>query len=310
MEPVLKVENICKRFGTQTVLDNVSLDVKRGEVYGLLGPNGAGKTTLLRIINQITTPDSGSVFFYGHPLTSADVSRIGYMPEERGLYKGMKVVEQIIYLARLKGMSRRDAISELKIWMERFDIADWRNKSVAELSKGMAQKVQFISTIIHKPDLLIFDEPFSGFDPINSVLLKREIMRLRDLGTTIILSTHDMNSVEEICEKITLLDKSHCIISGSIDDVRRNHCSDVYELRFVGDLSKLEDGLTPMATILHSAQETAGYTIRFRLSNKSMLRSAIATINELVEIRTLSEIIPNMNDIFISSVTQSNNNNE
>lgn len=307
MEPVLRVEHICKRFGDQTVLNDVSAEIKRGEIYGLLGPNGAGKTTLLRIINRITTPDSGSVFFYGRPLSPADVARIGYMPEERGLYKGMKVAEQAIYFARLKGMSSNDATRELKMWFAKFGIEGWWNKSVAELSKGMAQKVQFITTVLHKPELLIFDEPFSGFDPVNADLFKQEIQRLSEEGTTIILSTHDMTSVEEMCEHITLLDKSRVVMSGRIEDIRHQHGTDVYELRFKGNERRLLTAMTPLATVLQCEEGFGESKLRFRVSDKNALRPVIARINDEVDIVSLSEVVPNMNDIFISAVTEQQN---
>ncbi len=307
MEPVLRVEHICKHFGNQTVLNDVSAEIKRGEIYGLRGPNGAGKTTLLRIINKITTPDSGSVFFYGRPLSQADVARIGYMPEERGLYKGMKVAEQAIYFAQLKGMSRRDATRELKMWFAKFGIEGWWNKSVAELSKGMAQKVQFITTVLHKPELLIFDEPFSGFDPVNADLFKQEIQRLSEEGTTIILSTHDMTSVEVMCEHITLLDKSRVVMSGRIEDIRHQHGTDVYELRFKGNEHRLLTAMTPLATVLQCEEGFGESKLRFRLSDKNALRPVIARINNEVDIVSLSEVVPNMNDIFISAVTEQQN---
>ena len=219
MENIISVEDITKRFSAHTALDNVSVDIPRGSVYGLLGPNGAGKTTLIRVINRITLPDSGRVLFNGRPIEQKDIYRIGYLPEERGLYRKMKVGEQALFLARLKGLSRHDALVQLKAWFERFGIEEWWNKRVDDLSKGMAQKIQFIVTVLHKPELLIFDEPFSGFDPINANLLKEEILRLRDEGATVIFSTHNMASVEEICDHITLINKSKNILSGKVDDI-------------------------------------------------------------------------------------------
>ena len=220
---LLRVEHVSKHYSGHTALDDVSLDIPRGSVYGLLGPNGAGKTTLIRIINRITAPDEGRVLFDGRPLASADVQRIGYLPEERGLYKKMKVGEQALFFARLKGLSRAEAVRRLRVWFDRFDIASWWNRRVEELSKGMAQKVQFIVTVLHEPELLIFDEPFSGFDPINANLLKEEILGLRDRGATVIFSTHNMSSVEEVCDHITLIDRSRNILSGAVDEIRRRH---------------------------------------------------------------------------------------
>ena len=220
MDILLSANNITKTYTGHTALDNVSIEVPRGKVYGLLGPNGAGKTTLIRIINHITAPDQGTLTFNGHTLTAQDVYNIGYLPEERGLYKKMKVGEQAIFFARLKGLSKRDATTRLKEWFERLEISNWWDKKVEELSKGMAQKVQFIVTVLHNPELLIFDEPFSGFDPINASIIKREILKLRDAGATIIFSTHNMNSVEELCDNITLINRSHDILSGNVAEIR------------------------------------------------------------------------------------------
>ena len=227
---LLRVEHVSKHYSGHTALDDVSLDIPRGSVYGLLGPNGAGKTTLIRIVNRITAPDEGRVLFDGRPLASADVQRIGYLPEERGLYKKMKVGEQALFFARLKGLSRAEAVRRLRVWFDRFDIASWWNRRVEELSKGMAQKVQFIVTVLHEPELLIFDEPFSGFDPINANLLKEEILGLRDRGATVIFSTHNMSSVEEVCDHITLIDRSRNVLSGPVDEVRRRHGGNVFDL--------------------------------------------------------------------------------
>ncbi len=220
MNEIVKVEHVVKQYGDFRALDDVSLAIPRGSVYGLLGPNGAGKTTLIRIINRITAPDSGAVYFDGHPILQTDVERIGYLPEERGLYKKMKVGQQVLYFAMLKGLSRHEATQRAKEWFVRFGIEGWWNKKVEELSKGMAQKVQFVTTVLHKPELLIFDEPFSGFDPVNAQLLKDEMLRLRDEGATIIFSTHNMASVEEVCTHITLINKARNILSGTLDEVR------------------------------------------------------------------------------------------
>ena len=226
----LTAENIVKRFGTHTALDGVSISVPRGRVFGLLGPNGAGKTTLIRIINRITVPDSGTITFDGHPFGADDVQRIGYLPEERGLYKKMKVGEQAVYLASLRGLSAREAKARLKAWFEKFGIESWWNKKLEELSKGMQQKVQFIITAVHEPDLLILDEPFSGFDPVNAELLKKEILALRDKGATIIFSTHNMASVEEVCDDIALIHKSHVVLQGQVTQIKEEHRTGCYEV--------------------------------------------------------------------------------
>lgn len=220
---MLEIQHITKSYGTFRALDDVSLHVRRGSIFGLLGPNGAGKSTLIRIINRISVPDEGQVLFDGHLMTDDDVRSVGYLPEERGLYKKMRVAEQAIYLARLKGLSHQEAERRMHEWFERFEITDWWNRPVQELSKGMQQKVQFIVTVLHRPPLLIFDEPFSGFDPVNANLLKTEILRLRDEGATVIFSTHNMASVEEICDDIALINESHVVLHGSLSDVREQH---------------------------------------------------------------------------------------
>lgn len=237
---MLQANHIIKRYAAHTALDDVSINVERGKVFGLLGPNGAGKTTLIRIINRITLPDEGEVIFDGHPLAADDVRRIGYLPEERGLYKKMGVGEQAMYLARLKGMSSSDARTELKKWFEKFDIMPWWHKKLEELSKGMQQKVQFVCTVVHRPPLMIFDEPFSGFDPVNAELLKREILQLRDEGHTIIYSTHNMASVEDVCDNIALINKSKVVLSGSVLDVKRQFADGTYEIKATGTKQQAE----------------------------------------------------------------------
>ncbi|MCM1153263.1 MAG: ABC transporter ATP-binding protein [Muribaculum sp.] len=308
MENILTAEHVTKTFTNHTALNDVSISVPRGKVYGLLGPNGAGKTTLIRIINHITAPDSGLVTLNGHPLTAADVVNIGYLPEERGLYKKMKVGEQAIFFARLKGLSRVEATRRLREWFDRMEITDWWNKKVEELSKGMAQKVQFIVTVLHNPQLLIFDEPFSGFDPINAELLKREILRLRDEGATIIFSTHNMGSVEELCDNITLINKSRNVLTGSVSDIRQQYADHRYRLTYTGaaaDFSALNE---------HSGIDiTSGELDKFgrntaviTLDSDNCKRDAISAINGLVDISSLERIIPSMDDIFISAVKAAN----
>lgn len=265
----LQAHNIVKRYAAHTALDDVTIDVKRGKVFGLLGPNGAGKTTLIRIINRITMPDSGTVTFDGHPFTEEDVYKIGYLPEERGLYKKMEVGEQAMYLARLKGMSRTDARRELKFWFDKFDIMPWWNKKLEELSKGMQQKVQFVTTVVHRPPLLIFDEPFSGFDPVNAELLKREILALRDEGHTIIYSTHNMASVEDVCDDIALINKSKVVLAGSVLDVKRQFADGRFEIKATGTREQVEN----MAEGLDNVE--------------------------------IHEVLPSMNDVFLNVVHSS-----
>ena len=301
---LLCVEHVTKRYATHTAQHDVSLAIPRGAVYGLLGPNGAGKTTLIRIINRITAPDEGRVLLGGRCLAPEDVRRIGYLPEERGLYKKMKVGEQALYFAQLKGLSKREAALRLKRWFEKFGIAGWWDKKVEELSKGMAQKVQFIVTVLHEPELLIFDEPFSGFDPVNANLLKNEILALRDAGATIVFSTHNMSSVEEICDHITLIDRSRNVLSGPVDEVRRRHGGNVFRIDFAGDLSALDlQALERVARVVAEPRpEGRLLTMRLQLPSADSVRSALSLLNERVEIRGFEEIIPSMNDIFIRAV--------
>ena len=300
---LLKIENVTKRFANHVALDDVSLSIPRGSIYGLLGPNGAGKTTLLRIINRITAPDAGRVLLDGKEITQDDVRLIGYMPEERGLYKKMKVGEQAIFFARLKGMSHKDATAKLKEWFGKFGIEEWWNKEVGDLSKGMAQKVQFITTVLHEPKLLIFDEPFSGFDPINANLLKSEILALRDKGATIIFSTHNMSSVEEVCDHITLIDKAKNILSGNVDDIRHKHGANIFGIDYRGSEEALLDALNGVCEIMESKPSPAGFNkMKIHIATDDQVRDVIAKANESVEIRSFSEMIPSMNDIFIRAV--------
>lgn len=300
---LLKIENITKSFANHVALDDVSLSIPEGSIYGLLGPNGAGKTTLLRIINRITAPDKGRVLFGGKEISADDIYSIGYMPEERGLYKKMKVGEQAIFFARLKGMSGKDATDKLKMWFRKFGIEEWWNKEIGELSKGMAQKVQFITTVLHEPKLLIFDEPFSGFDPINANLLKSEILALRDKGTTIIFSTHNMSSVEEVCDHITLIDKARNILSGNVDEIRHKHGANIFEIDYRGNEASLSAALENICEIMESKPTPVGRNrMKVHIASDAEVRRVIAAANESVELRSFSEIIPSMNDIFIRAV--------
>ena len=301
---ILTVDGVSKSFATHKALDNVSLSVPEGSVYGLLGPNGAGKTTLIRIINRITAPDCGRVLFDGHELAPDDVFRIGYLPEERGLYRKMKVGEQAVFFARLKGLSRREATVRLRSWFRKFGIESWWNKKVEELSKGMAQKVQFIVTVLHEPRLLIFDEPFSGFDPVNTDLLKNEIMALRDKGATVIFSTHNMSSVEQICDHITLIDKSHNILSGSVDEVRRRHGNNIFRIEYVGSGDPLARVSADRYEVLEQTEPSQErHAVKIRIADDGDVRPIIGAVNESVNLRSFEEIIPSMNDIFIRAVS-------
>lgn len=312
MDSILEVNNVTKAYANHVALDNVSLAVPRGKVYGLLGPNGAGKTTLIRIINHITAPDSGSVMFNGHQLTAADVPHLGYLPEERGLYKKMKVGEQALFFARLKGLSKADATRSLHEWFDRLEISSWWDKKVEELSKGMAQKVQFIVTVLHNPELLIFDEPFSGFDPINANVLKREILSLRDKGATIIFSTHNMASVEELCDDITLINNSHNILSGNVAELRRRYSDNRYELGFEGDPRELIAALQPMVKTVDPVGTDRDGTsrVRFSLHSPDDTRLVIGKANEISLIREFSPMLPSMDEIFIHAVEESNSENQ
>jgi ABC-2 type transport system ATP-binding protein len=303
MSNIITVEHITKRFTEHTALDDVSLEIPAGSVYGLLGPNGAGKTTLIRVINRITVPDEGRILFEGKPITQQDIYRIGYLPEERGLYKKMKVGEQALFLARLKGLSRYEALVRLKEWFIRFGIEDWWDKKVEDLSKGMAQKIQFIVTVLHQPKLLIFDEPFSGFDPINANLLKEEILRLRDEGATVIFSTHNMSSVEEICDHITLINKSKNILSGRVADIRRSHGNNIFEVHYRGEQNAFA-AVESLCSVLESEYDKfSGLTrARIHVEQNESVRSVISAVNDAVELRSFTEIIPSMNNIFIRAV--------
>ena len=280
---IIEVKNVSKHFGPKVALDNVSLEIPEGKIFGLLGPNGAGKSTLIRIINRITIATAGEVYFQGHPITESDVAHIGYLPEERGLYRKMKVGDQAMYLAQLKGMSARDAAVELKKWFVRFEIQDWWNKKVEELSKGMAQKVQFITTVVHKPALMILDEPFSGFDPVNAELIRKEILRLKDEGATIILSTHNMESVEALCENIALINKGKLVVCGGTDEIRRQHGQDNVEIEYT-------DAFMDRKQLVVARPD-----VNARLMD---------LIKQGVTINSFKEVIPRMNDISIKLVTE------
>ena len=305
MESILSTIHVDKQYGANKVLDRISIDVPRGSIYGLLGPNGAGKTTLIRIINQITAPDSGEVHFMGRRLQRDDISQIGYLPEERGLYRKMKVGEQVLYLARLKGLGYAEAHRQVNIWFEKFGIQSWWNRKVEELSKGMQQKIQFITTVLHRPSLLILDEPFSGFDPINADMLKNEILQLREQGTTIVLSTHNMASVEEMCDNISLINKSHCILQGEVSRIRNEYKSGEYELCFEGDSAALAATLQASGYRIENKKQTDK---RFNITVQSpepVGNDLLAKVIPLVKVISFSEVLPGMNDIFKFQVSGS-----
>jgi ABC-2 type transport system ATP-binding protein len=304
---LLETQNIEKKFINHTALDDVSISIPENSIYGLLGPNGAGKTTLIRIINRITAPDKGQVLLNGRPLQASDVNMIGYLPEERGLYKKMKVGEQALYLAQLKGLSKKDALKKLKYWFDKFEIQAWWDKKVEELSKGMAQKVQFITTILHEPKLLIFDEPFSGFDPINANMLKQEILELQKKGSTIIFSTHNMGSVEELCDNITLINQSRNILEGKIDDIRKKYKSNIYEISFNGNTEKLVSSLNDHYEIIDQKKANGHEAVKIKLLHETNENELLSLIIPAVEIISFNEIIPNMNDIFIKVVNEYKN---
>lgn len=299
-----EIKNIEKNYSNHKALDDVSINIEKGSIFGLLGPNGAGKTTLIRIINQITAPDKGTVWFDGEQLNAKHIANIGYLPEERGLYKKMKVGEQAVYLAQLKGLSKKQALRELKKWFEKFEIQAWWDKKVEELSKGMQQKVQFIITILHKPELLIFDEPFSGFDPINANLLKNEILELRNQGSTIIFSTHNMASVEEICDHIALINLSKKILDGQIDEVREKYKSNTFEVVFDGDFNKMGASLTSDFELIDIEKENGHTKVKYRILSKASANDLITFLLQFGKIKAFNEIIPNMNDVFIQVVNE------
>ena len=302
-ENIIECRNVCKNFGEKVALDNVSVSVPKGGIFGLLGPNGAGKTTLIRIINRITIPNGGEVFFDGRPITQSDVEKIGYLPEERGLYRKMEVGDQAMYLAQLKGMSAAEARKALKEWFVRFGIQDWWKKKVEELSKGMAQKVQFITTVVHKPSLMILDEPFSGFDPVNAELIRKEILRLKDEGATIILSTHNMESVEELCDNIALINKSHLVITGGVNEIRHKYGNNNIELVYTGE-DKVNDA-EGIFKVLSDEDNAGRHTAVLTLGENVSSNDALSVLlGQDIVVNSFKELIPRMNDIFIKLVTE------
>lgn len=299
----IEISDVVKQYKGHTALNHVNLSVPKGCIYGLLGPNGAGKTTLIRIINMITAPDSGTVMLDGNPITADDVAHIGYLPEERGLYKKMKVGDEIVYLARLKGMSKADATRQMLYWLDRFHLTEWCDKKVETLSKGMQQKVQFIATVIHEPKLLIFDEPFSGFDPVNAEQLKREILELQKKSATILFSTHNMESVEEVCDQISLINHSEVVLEGNVAEIKQRFKKHLYEICLAGG-----ELLLPCEEMFTIEEARPDGTTIIRLAQGMAIREVIARLNEQYALRGFSELLPTMHEIFIETVKNSSNN--
>lgn len=303
----LEANDIVKQYRNHRALDHVTISVPKGKIFGLLGPNGAGKTTLIRIINRITAPDSGTVYFDGNPSQPSDIFRIGYLPEERGLYKKMKVGEQAIYFAQLKGLSHQEAKTRLTHWFEKFSIMPWWNKKLEELSKGMQQKVQFIITLVHEPDLLIFDEPFSGFDPINAELLKQEMMELKNSGHTLIFSTHNMSSVEEICDEIALINQSKVVLSGNIHEIRNQYKENIFSIA-VAD--KQISSIPGLFTVLNADKVAGHMQARIHKTTNITNSKLLNILTQQHEILSFTEELPSMNDIFIRTVNKNNLRND
>jgi len=302
----LQTNNVSKTFAHHKALTDVSISVNEQSIFGLLGPNGAGKTTLIRIVNMITAMDEGQILLKGKPIKQDDIIKIGYLPEERGLYKKMKVGEQAVYLARLKGMSKHDAYKNLKIWFEKFEISSWWNKKVEELSKGMQQKIQFIVTVLHKPSLLIFDEPFSGFDPINANMLKDEIINLRNEGSTIIFSTHNMASVEELCDHIALINKSKLILSGEIHEIKNRYKENVFEVSYTQRAEKKLDLDLLEFSLLNTEKSNGSFTSKIRIAPGKTPNELLNKVLPQADILSFREILPSVNDIFIKEVKHYN----
>ncbi|WP_181304239.1 ABC transporter ATP-binding protein [Rufibacter sp. XAAS-G3-1] len=300
MQPILQIQGVSKRYEAHQALDKVSFDVPKGSIFGLLGPNGAGKTSLIRIITQITAPDEGRVLFEGQPLQPHHIKEIGYLPEERGLYKKMKVGEQLVYLARLRGMDKADATQRIKTWAERLDLKAWLNKNVEDLSKGMQQKVQFIATVLHEPKLLILDEPFSGFDPVNANIIRDEILKLREQGCTVIFSTHRMESVEQMCDYIAMINRSRKVMEGSLKEVKARYRSHTYHVEGTGRLLVMSPDFKVLAQAQHGSQFEAEIQLEPQVGPNQLLRY----LTDRVEVHNFREKVPSINDIFIQTVTQ------
>jgi ABC-2 type transport system ATP-binding protein len=298
---MLSIRNIVKQYAGHRALSDVSLEVESGQIFGLLGPNGAGKTSLIRIVNQITAPDSGEVYFNGEKLNQSHIERIGYLPEERGLYKKMEIGEQMIYLARLKGLSRAEAQKRLKYWFEKLEMETWWKKKIEELSKGMQQKAQFVATVLHEPDLIILDEPFSGFDPVNAELIKDEILELNEKGATILFSTHRMESVEELCDAIALIHKSHKILDGKVKHIRNSYRNETYFVEYTGE-QIVFDGNQPFELVSETHADDGSHTIKIKLTGENNSNDVLQYLIPKARVNMLQEVIPSMHEIFIEKV--------
>jgi len=296
---MLSVKNIVKQFANHRALDDVSLEVEKGKIFGLLGPNGAGKTSLIRIITQITAPDTGEVIFNGQKLNANHINQIGYLPEERGLYKKMEIGEQVLYLSKLKGLSTAEATKRIKFWFEKLDMGSWWNKKVEDLSKGMQQKVQFVATVLHNPELIILDEPFSGFDPVNAELIKNEILELNAQGTTFIFSTHRMESVEELCDNIALINESKKILDGAVEDIKASYRNNTYKIEYKGDVNFESSALFD---VIETHEIKDGRSVKFKLKESHSVNDVLGLMIPKVRINHLEEVVPSMNDIFIERV--------
>ncbi len=294
---MLRIQHIVKQYAQHRALDDVSMDIEKGSIFGLLGPNGAGKTSLIRIINQITAPDSGDVFFNGEKLNPKHIAKIGYLPEERGLYKKMEIGEQALYLAQLKGLSRAEATKRIKYWFEKMDMQGWWNKKVEDLSKGMQQKVQFVATILHEPELIILDEPFSGFDPVNAEIITKEILELNQKGATIIFSTHRMESVEQLCDSIALINKSHKILDGKVSDIKNSYRNNTFRIEFTGQFPAEKTGLFSIVSTRNA------HEIRIKIAEGKTPNEVLSYLLPHIQIQQLSEVIPSINEIFIQKVS-------
>ena len=299
---LFEAQSISKKYGDFVALDNINISVPKGSIFGLLGPNGAGKTTFIRIINQITLPDTGNLLFNGREFLPKDIEKIGYLPEERGLYKKMQVGEQCLYLAQLRGLDKVEAKKRLKFWFEKFGIQGWWNKKVEELSKGMAQKVQFVVTVIHEPELLILDEPFTGFDPVNASLIRDEILEIRKKGATIIFSTHRMETVEDLCDSIALINKSKKILDGTVSEIRKQYKTNTFRIEFIGNLVNFTNAIWAGAELLDRKQDGEHCTVTLKILGQNSPNSLIANILPTCQIISFNEIVPTMSDIFIKTV--------
>lgn len=302
---MLEINHILKEYAKHRALDDVSMTVETGKIFGLLGPNGAGKTSLIRIINQITAPDKGEIIFDGEPLNASHIGRIGYLPEERGLYKKMEIGEQMLYLAQLKGLSKQEAKTRIRHWFEKFEIQSWWSKKVEDLSKGMQQKVQFVATVLHEPDLIILDEPFSGFDPVNADIIKREILDLNQNGATIIFSTHRMESVEELCHNIALINKSKKILDGNVNEIRNSFRDHTYKIKYGATTEALID-VPGLFKILDHQQHGVEESVRIQVEDGKSINHVLGHLIPKVEIKELQEVIPSIHDIFVKMVTSEN----